>query len=332
MHNPFTTRRRFIQTLSLLSVAPSMAPSSDFFRNQAVPRIGYLSGAGVPELEKAFIDELQKLGFKDGENIRIEKRLARPNTTDAVAMAAELAKMDLSLLVAASLPLALEIRTNNPNMPMVLATCPGLVSNGFAKSLQHPGGIYTGLDELPDGVTTRRLHLLKAAAPTVTHIALLSTTPGIGGHEIQLSEAKKTAATLGVEVKPYRAASLPQLEKALTDLVSDSMNGMLSFQGALTLANRKLIADFAAQNRLPAMYQATLFAEAGGLMAWAPDLPQQFRQVAHYVSQILNGANPGDLPAKHPEKYYLTLNATAANSLGVRFSKDLLAQATRVIG
>ena len=110
------------------------------------------------------------------------------------------------------------------------------------------------------------------------------------------------------------------------------MNGMLSFQGALTLANRKLIADFATQNRLPAMYQATLFAEAGGLMAWAPDLPQQFREVAHYVSQILKGANPGDLPAKHPEKYYLTLNATAANSIGVRFPKDLLAEATRVIG
>ncbi|GAB3643809.1 ABC transporter substrate-binding protein [Spirosoma arcticum] len=326
-----TTRRRFIKTLSLLSVAPSIVQGSAFLPNQTVSRIGYLSGAGVPELEKAFTDELQKLGFKDGANIRIEKRLARPNTADAVAMAAELAQMDLSLIVAASLPLALEIRKNNPNMPMVLATCPGMVSNGFAQSLVHPGGIYTGLDELPEGVTTKRLHLLKAAAPTVTRIALLSTTPGIGGHEIQLSEAEKTAATLGVSIKAYRAASLPQLEKALADLVSDGMNGLLSFQGALTLANRKLIADFAAQNRIPAMYQATLFAEAGGLMAWAPNLPQQFREVAHYVSQILKGANPGDLPAKHPEKYYLTLNKTAANKIGVSFSKELLAQATRVV-
>ena len=331
MRNPFTTRRRFIQTLSLLSVAPSIVEGSRFRPNQPVPRIGYLSGAGVPELEKAFMDELQKLGFKDGENIRIEKRLARPNTTDAVAMVAELAQLDLSLIVAASLPLALEIRKNNPNMPIVLATCPGMVSNGFAKSLDRPGGLYTGLDELPEGVTTKRLQLLKAAAPTVTRIALLSTTPGIGGHEMQLSEAEKMASTLGVEVKPYRAASLPQLEKALADLLSDGMNGLLSFQGALSLANRKLIADFAAQNRLPAIYQATLFAEAGGLMAWAPDLPQQFREVAHYVAQILNGANPGDLPIKHPAKYYLTLNATAAKQIGVRFSNPLLAEATRVV-
>ena len=332
MSNPFTTRRRFIKTLSLLSAAPSIVQGNAFLPNQVVSRIGYLSGAGVPELEKAFIDELQKLGFKDGENIRIEKRLARPNTTDALVMAAELAQMNLSLVVAASLPLALGIRKNNPNMPMVLATCPGMVSNGFAKSLQHPGGIYTGLDELPEGVTAKRLHLLKAAAPTVTRIALISGTPGVGGHEVQLAEAEKTAVTLGVEVKPYRVTSLPELEKALEALVKEGMNGMLSFQGALTLANRKLIADFATQNRLPAMYQATLFAEAGGLMAWAPDLPQQFREVAHYVSQILKGANPGDLPAKHPEKYYLTLNAAAANSIGVRFSKDLLAEATRVIG
>ncbi|WP_460907046.1 ABC transporter substrate-binding protein [Spirosoma areae] len=318
--------------LSLLATMPSVVGGNGLFRDQTTHRIGYMVGAGFLELEKAFVEELQKLGFKEGENIHIEKRLPRPNTTDAIAMAAELAQMDLSLIVAASLPLALEIRKNNPNMPMVLATCPGMVSNGFAKSLEHPGGIYTGMDELPKGVTAKRLHLLKAAAPTATRIALISGTPGVGGHEIQLAEAEKTAAILGVEVKPYRAASLQQLEKALADLVSDGMNGMVSFQGALTLANRKLMVDFAAQNRIPAMYQATLFAEAGGLMAWAPDLPQQFREAAQYVSQILNGAKPGDLPVKQPEKYYLTLNVTAANKIGVSFSKELLAEATRVIG
>ena len=332
MRDQFTTRRRFIQTLSLLSVAPSIVQGNGFLPNQPVPRIGYLSGAGVLELEKAFVDELAELGFNEGETIRIEKRLARPNTTDVLAMAAELAQMDLSLIVAASLPLALEIRKNNPNMPMVLATCPGLVSNGFARSLAHPGGIYTGLDELPEGVTAKRIQLLKAAAPSVTRIALLSTTPGTGGHETQLSEAQKTAASLGITVKSYRATSLPQLEKALADLVSEGMNGMLSFQGALTLANRKLMVDFATQNRIPAIYQATLFAEAGGLMTWAPDLPQQFREAARYVSKILKGAKPGDLPAKHPAKYYLTINTTAARQIGISFSKPLLAEATKVIG
>lgn len=283
------------------------------------------------ELEKAFLEELQKLGFIEEKTIHIKKRLARPNSPDAMAMAAELARMDLLLIVAASLTLALEIKKNNPDMPMVLVTCPGMVSNGLAKSLEYPGGIYTGMDELPEGVTAKRLQLLKAAAPTVTRIALISGTPGVGGHEVQLSEAEKTATTLGVKVKLYRVDSLPELEKALEALVSDGMNRMLNFQGALTLANRKLMVDFAARNRIPAIYQQVVFADIGGLMAWAPDLTQQFREASHYVSKILKGAKLGDLPIKQPEKYYLTLNKTAANNLGISFSKELLAEANKVI-
>jgi putative ABC transport system substrate-binding protein len=239
--------------------------------------------------------------------------------------------MDLALIVAGSLPFAIEIRKNNPQMAMVIGTCPGMISNGFAKSLQHPGGIYTGMDELPDGVTTKRLQLLKAVAPQAARIALLSTTPGVGGHEFQLAEAEKAAATLGVVVKSYRATTLQELEKALADIVSDGMNGLVSFQGGLALANRKIIVDFAAEHRLPAIYQATVFTEVGGLMAWAPDLPKQFREAAHYVEKILKGAKPGDLPIKQPEKYYLTLNNTAATKTGVTFPKELLAEATKVI-
>jgi putative ABC transport system substrate-binding protein len=246
-------------------------------------------------------------------------------------MPAELAQMDLSLIVVGALPFALEVRKNNPNMPMVITTCPGMVSNGFAETLEHPGGIYTGMDELPTGVTIKRVQLLKEAAPAVTRLALLSTTPGTGGHEIQLSEAQKTAATLGIEVKPYRASSLPQLEKALKDLISDGMHGLLNFQGGLSLANRKLIVDHAEENKIPAIYQATLFTEAGGLMSWAPDLLQQYREAAHYVNEILKGAKPGDLPVKHPEKYYLTLNASSAKKIGLTFPENILAQASRVL-
>jgi len=127
---------------------------------------------------------------------------------------------------------------------------------------------------------------------------------------------------IGVQVKPYRATNLQELEKALADMVSDGMNGLLSFQGGLALANRKIIVDFATQHGLPAIYQATVFAEGGGLMAWAPDLTQQFREAAHYVERILKGAKPGDLPIKQPQKYHLTLNNTAANKIGIRFSRN----------
>jgi len=326
-----TSRRTFLKQASLLSFAPSILFRNDILKNRTIPAIGFLLGAGYSEMDTSFTEELKKLGFIEGQNITIERRFAKPNSSDGITMAAELAQMDLSLIVAGALPFALEVRKNNPKMPMVIATCPGMVSNGFAESLEHPGGIYTGMDELPTGVTTKRVQLLKEAAPNVTRIALLSTTPGIGGHETQLSEAEKIAATLAIEVKPYRASSLQQLEKALKDLINDGMNGLLSFQGGLSLANRKLIVDHAEQNKIPAIYQATLFAEAGGLMSWAPDLLLQYREAAHYVNKILKGAKPGDLPVKHPEKYYLTLNTTAAKKIDLTFPEKILAQASRVL-
>jgi putative ABC transport system substrate-binding protein len=326
-----TSRRKFLKQVSLLSLAPSILLRNGISKTETMPHIGFLLGAGYSEMDTSFTEELHKLGFIEGQNITIERRFAKPNSSDGVTMATELAQMDLSLIVVAALPFALEVRKNNPKMPMVIATCPGMVSNGFAESMEHPGGIYTGMDELPKGVTSRRLQLLRDAAPTVTRIALLSTTPGTGGHEIQLSEAEKMAATLGIEVKPYRASSLQQLEKALEDLISDSMNGLLSFQGGLSLANRKLIVDHAEQNKIPAIYQATLFTEAGGLMSWAPDLLQQYREAAHYVSEILKGAKPGDLPVKHPEKYYLTLNTSAAKKIDLTFPTNILTQASRVL-
>jgi len=109
------------------------------------------------------------------------------------------------------------------------------------------------------------------------------------------------------------------------------MNGMLNFQGGLSLASRQLIVDFAADKRIPAIYQATLFAEAGGLMAWAPDLVEQFHETARFVAEILEGAKPGDLAVKQPGTYYLTVNSAAAKRIGLTLPAELLAQASRVL-
>lgn len=290
-----------------------------------------MTGDGNPPLVAAFREEVRSLGYVEGQDLFIEMRLPRANTSEAAAHAAELVKMDLELVVAGSLPHALLLREANPSMPMVIATCPGMVSNGFAKTLAHPGGLYTGIDELPSGVTIKRLTLLKFAVPSLSRIALLSTTPGKGGHETQLADAQSAAPTLGVEVKPYRAASLQELQSALAAIADDGMDGLVNFQGGLSLANRRLIVDFAAKHRIAAMYQATLFAESGGLMAWAPDLPNQYRIAARLVDNILRGAKPGDLPVVHPPKYYLTINSTAARDLGITLPPKLMSQAHRVV-
>jgi putative ABC transport system substrate-binding protein len=245
--------------------------------------------------------------------------------------ATELGAIDLDFVVVAALPQALAMRQANPKMPMVIITCPGLVSNGFAQSLERPGGIYTGMDELPPGVTRKRLQLLKRAAPSISRVALLSTTPGRGGHETQLADAERTATDLGFSTKAYRASSLGDLKAALDAIRTDQMNGLLNFQGGLSLANRQMIVDFAAAQRLPAVYQSAFFVESGGLMAWAPDQREQYRMGARMADQIIKGKKPGDIPARHPEPYQLHLNTKAASAIGLTLPADLIAEASRIL-
>jgi putative ABC transport system substrate-binding protein len=324
------SRRWFVSRLGLIGCALPLTVSAQRPALPRVGRIGFLGG-GEPTLVEAFEQEMRRLRYVEGENIVIEKRVLRPKSSDLAAQAVELAHMNLDLIVAGWLGAALEVRKNNPAIPMVIATCPGMVSNGFAKSLKRPGGIYTGIDELPPGVTAKRLWLLKSAAPMVSRVGLLSTTPGRGGHEAQLADAEQAAKSLRLAVKPYRATTLRELEAGLASIVSDGMDGLLNFQGGLSLGNRELIVDFAAKNRLPAIYQSAFFTEAGGLMAWAPDQEGQYREAARYVDKILKGARPGDLPVRYPGRYYLTINKTAARGLGLDLPPALLTKADQVL-
>lgn len=323
-------RRGFLVDMARFTAALPVIDWSRAMAQQRVPRIGFISGA-EPSLVSAFEDEMRKLGYSAGENIRIETRLGRANTNDPVAHTAELSAMDLDFVIVAALPYALLMRQANPKMPMVIITCPGMVSNGFAESLARPGGIYTGMEELPPGVTQKRLQLLKRAAPSTSRVALLSTTPGRGGHETQLAEAELAAKEIGVGTRAYRASSLDELRAALDAIRSDRMNGLVNFQGGLSLGNRQMIVDFAAAHRLPAVYQSHLFVESGGLAAWAPDQSEQYRMGARLADQIIKGRKPGEIPVQHPEPYQLQLSKKAAAAIGLTLPPDLVAEAARVL-
>jgi putative ABC transport system substrate-binding protein len=274
---------------------------------------------------------LRSLGWTEGGNLVLELRLSRPNTDDLEQQAAELARLGLDVIVAAALPQAIAIRRHAPGVPLVIGTGPGLVQNGFAASVERPGGNATGMDELPPGLTGRRLALLKRAAPRVSRVALLSTTPGRGNHETQAADAEARAKELGVTVKPYRATSLAELQGALSAIASDGMNGLVNFQGALSLINRELIVEFAARHAMPAIYQSKLFARSGGLMTWAPDQVAQFRIAARNADRVLRGTPAGEIPIRFPERYFLTINAATARQLGLALPEDLLAEADEVL-
>jgi putative tryptophan/tyrosine transport system substrate-binding protein len=321
-------RRSFLTSVAVIAgIGPVARIEGHEIR---VHRIGLVVGDDPEGGGTAFRETLRRLGYYEGRNLHIETRSgsAAANTGNP---AAELARLDLELLVVISLPNALAARAENINMPLVVVTTPGFVSNGFAESLERPGGNVTGIDELPPGVTAKRLTLLKTAAPAVSRIALLSTTPGKGGHETQLKEAEATASKLGVAVKAYRATSLPELKAALAHIAADDMEGLLNFQGGLSFVHRQLIIDFAAARRIPAIYQATVFASSGGLMTWAPDLVEQYRLAARYADKILRGTKPGDLPIQFPPKYYLTINTATAKRLNLELPQSLIAQADRTL-
>jgi putative ABC transport system substrate-binding protein len=279
---------------------------------------------------EAFLAELGKLGFVDGENVVIEKRVQH-ELADAPAMARELATLPLDFIVVAALPFALMVRKENPHMPMVITTCPGMISNGFARSFEHPGGIYTGLEELPPGVTAKRLTLLKTAVASARRVALLSTTPGVGGHETQLEDATRAAYSLGVHVKAYRATTPEEIDGALAAIVADRMDALLNFQGGMSLYRRQAIVEFAAAQRLPAIYQSHMFTDAGGLMAWSPDQVEQQRVAARLTARVLRGTSPGDLPVAYAPNYSLSINAGTAHRLGLILQAGLLSQAAQVI-
>ena len=324
------SRRTFLGNIARFTAA---LPLTDWPRDmpqRRVPRIGFMSGA-EPSLIASFEDEMRTLGYSPGTNIQIEMRLSRMNTNDTVAHAAELGAMDLDFVVVAALPQALAIRQANPKMPMVIITCPGMVSNGFAQSLQRPGGIYTGMDELPPGVIRKRLQLLMRASPSISRVALLSTTPGRGGHETQLADAEQAGRDFGFGVKAYRASSVSEITAALDSMRNDQVNGLLNFPGGLSLANRQMIVDFAAAHRLPAIYQSLFFVASGGLMAWAPDQRDQYRWGARCADQILKGKKPGDIPVQHPGPYLLHLNKKAAAAIGLALPADLVAEADNVV-
>ena len=324
------TRRSFT-ALATGSVVAATAGCAHQPEPKPFARVGFLIGSGFEGLSSAFRGELDRLGYREGINLVLEARVSPPNTRDGALQAAELAGLNLDVIVAGALPYALELKRLGTQTPVVIATGPGLVSNGLVQSLDHPGGNFTGMDELPPGVTGMRLRFLKTAAPSISRVALLSTTPGQGGHETQLADAQAAAPSLGITVHPYRAANMLEVEAALARLVADGMEGLLSFQGGLALVNRALIADFARRHRLPAIYQSRLFVEAGGLMSYAPDQEEQYREAARYADKILKGAHPADLPVRHPERYFLSINRSAAQAIGLILPPALLARADHLI-
>ena len=322
-----------------LSVAAAFAPWILLSAHQSgvpvatPPRIGFLGLRPMAEqiVPLAGLKEgLRDLGYIEGKNYVLETRVVDNDPARYPEVIRELAQLQVKLIVAASTPAAVAIHKENPAMPVVVRG-PDIVGAGLAQTAAHPGGVVTGIDELLPGESRTRLRLLKQAVPTISRVAVLSSAPTDTGHATALAEAEDAATALGVTLRAFRVSATTNFDAVFADVTKDGAHAIFCLGGVLPTPVMKAIVDHAAQARLPAMYPLGAYVVLGGLMSHTYRNGEIFRAAATYVVQILRGAKPGDLPLTIWTKYYLTLNATTAASLGITLAPALLSQVDEVV-
>jgi putative ABC transport system substrate-binding protein len=326
-----TTRREFIGTLAGTLVAAPLAAEAQ--QPSKVPRIGFLathSPAETANHREAFRQGLRDLGYVEGRNIAIEYRWAEGRVERFPDFAVELVGLKVDVIVATSSPLALAAKNATRTIPIVFATAADPVGSGLVAGIAHPGGNVTGLSLLAPEIVARQLQLLKEAVPKVSRVAVLSN-PANPYTALLVKETEAAARSLGVRVQLLGVRGADAFDSAFSAITKERPGALFVLFDPLFVGHRTRIAEFANKNRLPTMYPHREYAETGGLMAYGPDLRDNFRRAATYVDKILKGAKPADLPVEQPTKFELVINLKAAKALGLTIPPSLLQRADEVI-
>ena len=298
-----------------------------------VPRIGYLA-TGTPSAAAAniaaFRQGLHDLGYVEGRNIDIQWRFGGYRVDLLSDLAAELVGLKVDMIVATGGLAVRAAKKQTSTIPIVMTFSGDPVGTGLVPNLARPGGNLTGLSFMAPDLSAKRLELLKEAFPKVSRVAVLfDVSDPVSALEFKETQAATHA--LGVTLKSMEVRGPDDFESAFLALGREWADGLLTFAHALTIPNRKKIADLAAKSRLPAMYGLREFAEAGGLMAYGPNLSDLYLRAAVYVDKILKGAKPADLPVQQPTKFELVINLKTAKQIGLTIPPNVLARADRVI-
>src|SRR5712692_2138527 len=300
-----------------------------------VARIGFLTLdlAPNPHLAEAFRQGLRDLGYVEGRNVEIEYRDAGGRPERLPALAAELVALKVDVILAGSTPQALAAKQATRTIPIVFTGALDPVASGLVTSLARPGGNVTGLSSIAPELVGKRLELLKQAVPGVSRVAVLWQPGGSGEHtdKDMLKAAEVAARALGVRLQFVEARGPADFDRAFSDMTRAHASALTSLGGSMFFNERRRLVDLAAKNRLPAVYPQREFVDAGGLMAYGPNIADGWRRAATYVDKILKGAKPGDLPIEQPTKFELVINLKAAKALGLTIPPSLLARADHVV-
>ena len=324
-------RREFIAALGAAAAWPIVGRAQ---QQGKVYRIGFLANdPAIPKQPEgqAFVDELREGGFIEGKNIIIERRFAEGKAERYPILATELIQLGVDVIVASSNEAAFAAKQATTLIPIVMLNVSDPIGQGWVAGLAHPGGNVTG-STLEDSaeVSAKSLQLLKDAVPRITQVAVLMN-PDLPVNQVQWQHLEAAARSLKVVLRPAVARQADNFKDAFAGVDRDRCDAVLLANSGLNFANRRTIVELAAASRLPAMSSWREATQAGGLMSYGHVRIDQFRSAAIYVSKILKGAKPADLPVETPTKYELVINLRTAKALNLDFPRSLLLIADEVI-
>jgi putative ABC transport system substrate-binding protein len=304
-------------------------------QHERMRRIGVLMNLASDDAEgqmrlAAFQQELQRLGWSVGENVRIDYRWVAGNPARFRTYAAELVALAPDVILAVTSPAVAAVQEASSTVPIVFASVVDPVGAGHVANLARPGSNATGFALFEYGLSGKWLALLKEIAPGVTRAAVLRDATSAAGTG-QLGAIQGAASSLGMELSTVPLQDANQIERDITAFARDANGGLIVTASLFGSNHPGVIPTFAARYRLPTIYPFRYFVTAGGLISYGPDGLRQFRPAAGYVDRILRGELPANLPVQAPTDYELVVNLKTAKALGLDMPTSVLARANEVI-
>jgi putative ABC transport system substrate-binding protein len=301
-----------------------------------IARIGLLvtNLAASPHLPEAFRQGLRDLGYVEGRNLVIEYRDAEGKVDRLPALAAELVALKVDVIVTGGGTIAaLAAKQATRTLPTVFASVGDPVTSGLVTSLARPGGNVTGLSNVAPELVGKRLELITQAVPGVSRVAVLRLPGALGERTAKdmLTGTEVAARALGVRLQVVEARGPADIDRAFSDMTGARAGALTVLPSNMFLREHRRLVDLAAKNRLPAVYFLREFVDAGGLMAYGPNVADLYRRAATYVDKILKGAKPADLPVEQPTKFELVINLKTAKALGLMIPQSVLARADHIV-
>ena len=328
-------RRAFVAGGVALLAAPRGGEAQQAAK---VARLGYLGTGSLesPEIQanlNAFRQGLSDLGYVEGPGIHIEYRTADGKLEQLAALATELVRLKVDIIVAAATPAARAAQQATTTIPVVAVAMGDPVRDGLVASLARPGANITGSTFLGPELVPKRLEILKEAIPKISRVAALWHPGAFSERTTQdmLKETERVARALGVHLQLVEARRADEFDRAFTAMTNARADALVTFPSPMLYSERRRLVGLAAKHRLPSMFNAREFVELGGLMAYGASIADLNRRAAIYIDKILKGAKPADLPVEQPTKFELVINLKTAKALGLTIPQSLLLRADEVI-